>query len=347
VFLKFIFKKEKAMGIKEISDITGLSISTVSHALNGTRAVSQRSLKLVEDAAKKCNYRPNLAAQILKTNKSKIIALIIPSTEPENSTNVFYFEVLSGAQSKFEQLGYNMVISTYHDDNTQMSIGKIPMLEKYLVDGVLLVPPKYSQQSVDDILSSGLPLVVLDRRLEREDLSMVYTDNITIVTKAVRLLAESGKKNIAYLGGDPLFPTCIDRHKGYQDALSSLGVAYRSELVKTGLSYCIESGYQAAEELMASGADAFFVANSVLTMGVLKCFHHNNIEIPGQASIIGFDDYEWAEIVTPPITAIYQNAYQMGEEGANSLIDKIEKRGNENENRKVVLSAKLVFRQSH
>jgi len=129
--------------------------------------------------------------------------------------------------------------------------------------------------------------------------------------------------------------------------LASLGAAYRPELVKTGLSYCIEAGYQATGELIALGADAFFVANSVLTMGALKCFHHNNIEIPEQVSIIGFDDYEWAEIVTPPITAIYQNAYRMGEEGANSLIDKIEKKGNENKNRRVVLSAELVLRQSH
>ena len=101
------------MGLKEIARMNGLSITTVSHALNGTRAVSQKSMALIRDAVAKTGYRPNGAAQALKTQRTNMIALIIPSTEPNNSTNCFFFDVLGGVKQTLQEQGYDLIVSTY------------------------------------------------------------------------------------------------------------------------------------------------------------------------------------------------------------------------------------------
>ena len=333
------------MSIREIARMTGLSITTVSHAINGTRPVSEKSRRLVEEAIRRTGYRPNLAARALKTQKSNIIALIIPSTEPGNSTNCFFFDVLGGVKDTLQRRGYDLIVSTYSERRSDIRLDSVSVLKKSWIDGLLLVPN--SRHSRYDELLAGvdLPTVLLDRRLDGCDLPLVCCDNESAAEQAVGLLADSGRARIGYLGGALDLSTAYDRYAGYRRALETRGLPLDPGLVRLGLDYSIEAGREAARELVGQGADAVFAANSVLTMGLVKYLGGAGIAIPGRVAVVGFDDYDWTEIANPPITAVRQSAFAMGAKGAEMLIGLIE--GREPPERTVLLPAGLTLRESH
>ena len=191
------------MGLKEIARMTGLSITTVSHALNGTRAVSQKSMALIRDAVAKTGYRPNGAAQALKTQRTNMIALIIPSTEPNNSTNCFFFDVLGGVKQTLQEQGYDLIVSTYSENDPHFLLGGIPVLQKNWIDGVLFVPG--SRRRVECLTGVDVPVVLIDRRLDGVSLPFVGSDNEQAAVRAIELLAQTGGAS-AISGARSIFP---------------------------------------------------------------------------------------------------------------------------------------------
>lgn len=333
------------MSIKTIAQMTGLSITTVSHALNGTRAVSKHSKQLIEDAAQKIGYKPNLAAQMLKTNRSHIIALIIPSTEPNDSTNCFFFDVLNGAREQLHSNGYDLMVATYSEQESEKHLANLQLLEKRLVDGVLLVPFDRDPTSLNAIRSLGFPIVLVDRRVDGCNLPSVYSDNISGARKAVRLLAESGRKRIAFMCGNSEFSTSYDRQLGYLEEMKELGLPIDEDLIFLDLPYHLQTGRQVAEMLLQRDIDAIFSANNVLLMGMLQYLSEHNVAVPKDVSVIGFDDYDWMNITSSPITAPFQDPYRMGFEAARLMLETIE--GKNTESSKVVLPCELILRESH
>ena len=331
------------MGLKEIARMTGLSITTVSHALNGTRTVSQKSMALIRDAVAKTGYRPNGAAQALKTQRTNMIALIIPSTEPNNSTNCFFFDVLGGVKQTLQEQGYDLIVSTYSENDPHFLLGGIPVLQKNWIDGVLFVPG--SRRRAECLTGVDVPVVLIDRRLDGVSLPFVGSDNEQAAVRAIELLAQSGRRRIGYIGGTLDFSSAYDRYRGYQKALAALGLAHDFSLIAYELDYSLESARNAARSLVRYGADAIFAANSVLTMGVVQYLNEQGIRIPEQIALVGFDDYDWTQIVSPPITAVRQDARGMGALGARMLIELLA--GNTPDPAAVVLPSALAVRQSH
>lgn len=333
------------MSIKTIAQMTGLSITTVSHALNGTRTVSQHSKQLVEEAVKKIGYKPNLAAQMLKTNRSHIIALIIPSTEPNNSTNCFFFDVLNGAREQLHASGYDLMVATYSEQEGEKHLANLQVLEKRLVDGVLLVPFDRDAASLTEIRSLGIPIVLVDRRVENCSLPSVYSDNLEGARKVVHLLAQSGRKRIAFLCGNCEFSTSYDRHLGYLQGMRETGLPIDEHLIFINQPYQLDTGRDIAPMLLQNGIDAVFSANNVLLMGILQYFSEHGISVPHDVSVVGFDDYDWMNITPSPVTATFQNPYRMGCEAARLMLETLE--GKDTHNRRITLPCELVLRESH
>lgn len=333
------------MSIKTIAQMTGLSITTVSHAINGTRAVSQHSKQLVEEAVKKIGYKPNLAAQMLKTNRSHIIALIIPSTEPNNSTNCFFFDVLNGAREQLHASGYDLMVATYSERESEKHLANLQVLEKRLVDGVLLVPFDRNAASLAEIRSLGIPIVLVDRRVENCSLPSVYSDNLEGARKVVHLLAQGGRKRIAFLCGNCEFSTSYDRHLGFLQGMKEAGLPVDEDLIFINLPYQLQTGRDIAPTLLKSGIDAVFSANNVLLMGLLQYFSEHGVSVPRDVSVVGFDDYDWMDIASPPVTATFQDPYRMGCEAARLMLETLE--GKATHNRRITLPCELVLRESH
>lgn len=333
------------VSLKTIAQMTGLSITTVSHAINGTRTVSKRSKRLVEEAIRQTGYKPNLAAQMLKTNRSKIVALLIPATEPNNFTNSFFFDVLNGAREHLAANDYDLMIATYPELRLEKQLDNFQLLKKRLVDGILLVPPTRHLKVLEKICALNLPLVLLDRRVEGSKLPMVYSDNMEGACQAVHLLAQGGRKRIAFLGGNMEFSTTYDRYLGYCRGLQELSLPVEEKLVFKDLKYSVQEGEKVTEFLMQEKADAIFAANNVLLLGVLSYFKAHSIRSPEEVSVISYDDSDWMQVTNPTITATFQDPYRIGEEGAELLMRALS--GEDITGIKIVLPCELILRQSH
>lgn len=332
------------MSLKSIAESTGLSVATVSHVINGTRAVSERSRKLVQDAILQSGYKPNRAARMLKTQKSNTVALVIPSVKPGRSTNFFFMNVISGAKDALEAQGYDLIVSTYAEDSESEGRAEVSVLEKHWVDGMLIVPGDKQSKAVELVAAGGVPFVLIDRTVDNTACACVHSDNFTATCKAIRLFYESGKRRIGFIGGMVLYSTGYDRYQGYKKTLEELGLPFDESIVCYDVEYELDAARQAAARLVAQGADAIFTSNNVLTMGVLKYLGENNIDIPGRIGLIGYEDYEWMELFSPPITTIRQQSYAMGAVGAQMLLEQLSGKATVYEQ---VLEAPLIVRGSH
>ncbi len=339
------------MSIKKIADLTGLSVATVSHVINGTRGVSEKSRETVLAAIEKIGYRPNRAARMLKTQKSNTVALVIPSVKPGRSTNFFFMNVISGAKDALEAQGYDLIVSTYDEvDAKNPRVGsderaELAVTQKLWVDGLLLVPGDRQSRAVELATTVAIPFVLIDRTVEGADCASVFSDNYTATRRAIRLFHESGKRRIGFVGGMISYSTGLDRFRGYRDELEALGIDYDEKIVRHDVDYTLEAAKKAAYELQEQGVDAIFTSNNVLTMGVLKYLGDQGIKIPQQVGVIGYEDYEWMEIFSPPITTVRQQSYAMGAIAAEMLLEQFAKVACPCKHQ--VLEAPLIIRKSH
>lgn len=332
--------------LKQISKITGLSIATVSHVINGTRKVSDKSTELVMQAIKDTGYKPNYAARMLRTRKSDTIAMLIPEVKKQMSTNIFFMDALSGAKDFLQSVGLNLIIATYAEDNAdnKNDLKNLKVLQNQWIDGFLVVPNKKKTTLIKNIIKNDNPFVLLDRALPELKCSCVYNDAITVSAKVVKLLTDSGKKRIGYIGGSVNSFTGYDRMKGYKQGLTECGMVFDQSCVATAEKHTVAAGYNGMEKLLKNGVDAVYVANDVQAMGVLKYLQEKNIKVPEQMSVVGYENYEWMEILPKPLTTVCQQPYEMGRLGAEILYKKLEDPEYEEE---IVLQPEIILRNTH
>lgn len=331
------------MGIRKIAEMTGLSTATVSHVLNGTRKVSKASRDKVFSAADSIGYRPNIAARMLRTKKSRTIALIIPSDESNTNANYFYMDVIMGVRKKALETRYEVVVSTYdpHSDQ-EASLRSAQVLRQRWIDGVIIVPTSLNEAQLGTIRELELPFVLLDRRSDVH-FPCVASDNLTGVVEALGLFARCGKRRIGFIGGSGT-ATGRQRHAGYLEGMRRLGFAVDAGMVLLSGHYSLQNGTACAQALIDAKADAIFAADNVMMMGALRAIRANGLRIPEDVGLIGFDDFDWMENVSPPLTTIKQQTFRMGYAAAEMLIRKI---GGSEENETVLLDTVLVVRGSH
>lgn len=332
------------MSLKKISQITGLSIATVSHVINGTRQVSQQSREKVLEAVNEIGYKPNLAARMLRTQKSNTIALVTPGVEPKRSTNYFFMDVITGVRNKLMEVDYDLIVSTYGEPKGEKDLKALQVFKKQWVDGILIVPDRKNSEHIEQINSLEIPYVLIDRRIDGDRYSSVDSNNEKGAYEAVKLLADSGKKKIGFVGGRMLTSSGHGRFLGYKKAIYDIGLEYDENIQVFNDYFSIEKGIESAQKLLEHNVDGIFVADNLLTMGVFKYLMHNKINIPDKIGIVGYDDYDWMEMTSPPLTTVKQQAYQMGYIAAEILMRKLNGfEGNE----KIMLDTKLVVRESH
>lgn len=333
------------MSIKKIAEMAGLSTATVSHVLTGNRKVSDSSREKVLLAAREIGYRPNLAARMLRTQKSNTIAFVIPTDELNRNANFFYMDVLLGIRKKLSETDYYVIVSNYGASaESERSLRAVQILQKQWVDGILLVPSSRNPNQLTILKEMGVPFVLVDRRVDGSDFSCVDSDNKTGAFEAVTLLARSGKKKIGLIGGGLAVSSGARRYSGYKKAIRSCGFGYEDEYVILAKQYSIENGRLYARELLNRGVDGIFVSDNMLTMGAVLELNNLVIKIPEEIGIVGYDDFDWMDMITPPITTVKQKAYQMGYVAAEMIMRKL---NGMDVNEKVMLDTSIVMRKSH
>ncbi|MBB5323935.1 LacI family transcriptional regulator [Anoxybacillus tepidamans] len=310
--------------IKDIAKAAGVSITTVSRALNGYSDVNEKTRQKIIEIAKQLNYSPNTLARGLVMNKSKTIGLLVSGLTRESTKDNFTFEVLAGVNQYVSEVDYDMVLfsttSTKQREKTYTQLCR-----ERRVDGAILQGIRVDDPYLQEVVESNIPCVLIDIPIESETVGYVTTDNVLGAKKAVQHLISLGHRHIAMINGYEFAFVSEQRLKGFQEALFEAGLPFHEHLVANG-AFKEERAEQEAVRLLTQHPEitAFFCASDLMALGVMKAAKTLGKRIPEEIAIIGYDDIILASYTTPPLSTIAQNKFAMGYEAAKLLIEMLE-----------------------
>ncbi|MEA1964691.1 MAG: LacI family DNA-binding transcriptional regulator [Candidatus Aerophobetes bacterium] len=329
-----------AITIKDIARVAGVSIATVSTALNDRSGVGADTKLRVLAVAEKLGYEPNILARSLVTKKTHTIGLII-----SDISNPFFTRVVRGIEDVANENGFNLILCNT-DEEGQKEKAYLRILQGKQVDGLIIISTEKNSNHIKSLVENNIPLVLLDRKLEGLQVDSVVVDNVEGSRKATSHLIKLGHRKIGIIHGPETIMTGRDRLEGYKRALREHNLPLESKYIKEG-NFKQEGGYSRTLELLElkNPPSALFVTNNLMTMGAFKALKEERIRVPEEIALIGFDDMEWASLASPPLTAVSQPTYRLGTSAANLLLSRI-KAPAPQEVQEVVLEPKLVIRES-
>ncbi len=327
--------------LKDVARKANVSISTVSRVINKEPLVKARTRDRVEAAIAELNYLPNRVAQRLRSinMKNKLIGLVLPDIQ-----NPFYVDVVRGVEEAAYQQNFSVMIGNFDQDERKEKIF-LDILQSESIDGLIVAPSRGRDQHIKKVIENGYPVVCIDRGLVGTDVDVVKVNNEAGAFGAIDYLIGLGHKRIAHITGDPSIPTTRERIAGYERAMAKHDIDIDQELIRNS-----DSGYESGASLMQEliqlthRPTAVFTANNLLTLGALKTIHENELQIPDDISIIGFDDMYWSTSLNPPLTAVRQSGYDIGNKAAGLLVQKIAHP--ERSTSSVVMDTELIVRRS-
>jgi LacI family transcriptional regulator len=332
-------KNGKAASIYDVARVSGVSVFTVSAVVNKKSHVGKKLRDRVEAAIRELSYRPNLLARSLAKQKTLTIGMIVPDI-----ANPFFPMVVRGAEDAAQKHGYNLLLCN-SDDTQVKEESALELLLSKRVDGILLtkaacdVSPSLWQMMQE----MKVPVVLVMRTYPKISKDAVITDDYQGAYEAVCHLARAGRKRIGLIGGPMKVSNGKARWQGFHDALKSNGLTYNPSLVVEG-DYRVESGYRGGNLLLSHRPDGVYVANYLMTVGVLKAAEEMGLRCPEDFGLVSFDDYPWLGIFHPRLTTVELPKYQLGYEAAELLLDRIAGKGGPAVVRK--LSTELRVRES-
>jgi DNA-binding LacI/PurR family transcriptional regulator len=303
--------------IYDVARLAGVSTATVSRALNGTGAVAGDKRLAIEAAVEQLGYRPNTIARSLVTRSTQTIALLLPDI-----TNPFYAELVAGIHELTLERGYTMLLCTTDFDPEQeeryLRLLRAKHVDGALVDGLVL-PPERIARFVED----GFPIVCLDRDVESPAVPLVQVDNRMGARLATEHLLSLGHRRIAHIMGARA-RISEQRLLGYQGSLGDAGIAPDSALVALG-NFTEAGGHDAMTSLLAAVPDvtAVFAANDLSAMGAMSAIAAAGRSVPGDISIVGFDDVRLSRYTSPPLTTVRQPAGEIARHATELLLGMI------------------------
>jgi LacI family transcriptional regulator len=323
----------------DIAKRAGVAPITVSRVINNSGYVSQATRERVEVAVRELGYVPNTIARGLRSKRTHTLALVVTDI-----TNPYFTSMARGVEDVAGASNYT-VIYCNTDESEAKEEKYANMLAQRQVDGVLLVPSCGNVKTIQFLKSNDINVVVLDRRISGEDADIVYSDSKNGASRLTKLLIGLGHKRIAIIAGSRGVSTSEDRVIGYQQALSEAGLG-GNQLIYYG-AFNEQSGYQLANQAMKQTPTptAIFGGNNFVAMGAIKAIHNLNLDVPGDVSVVGFDDLPEFMFMKPFLTVARQPAYEMGRLAAELLLKRITGEMIE-EHREFVLPVEIVVRES-
>lgn len=301
----------------DVAKLAGVSTTTVSHVLNGTRSVSERTQRAVQDAVVVTGYVQNHLARSLVTASTRSIGLALSTR-----MNPYFGEVVEGIEAATVARGFTLLIADTHDDADQEH-RVVTALRQRRVDGLILAASAGATRLLDELAHRAVPVVLIDR-LPSERFDQVGVENEQPTAELVRHLAGHGHQRIAMVAGREGLTTSAERLAGYRRAVMECGGAVMSELVANGHSTS-EGGRDAVRRLLqlAVPPTAFIIANNAMTVGALRAIREAGKRVPEDVAVVAFDDVEWADLLYAPLTAIAQPTELMGTTAVDMLFARI------------------------
>ena len=309
--------------LKEIAKELGLSVMTVSRALNNRSNVDEKTRNRILQTARRLGYRPNYVAKSLVLNKTNTLGVVVPEI-----SHSFFPEVIRGIEEVAHQAGYQLIL-THSKENAERELEVLNTLEAKRVDGILI---SMAQSSTDlepykERIASGIPLVFFDRCAFGLGASCVsINDEQSAETITRHLIEGHGYQKIAHLAGPQKLSIGIQRMQGFKKAMQDNGLDISEDWLQVaGLNE--KGGLQAMRSLLALPDSqiprAIVAVNDPVAFGAMQAIYEEGLRIPEDIAITGFTDDIRAQLMPAPLTTVRQPAFQVGQTAAKKLLEHI------------------------
>jgi LacI family transcriptional regulator len=332
-----------AVTIKDIAKRVGLSVTTVSRALNDFDDVSVETKELIRRTAAEMGYVPNSLAQRFQKRKTDTIGLILPTFGPRFS-DPFFSELLAGIGNKAANQGYDLLVSTRAPGDEEL-LAYHQIVQGHRVDGLVVVRTRKNDERIEFLRSVQFPFVAFGRIEGKLDFPFVDEDGVSGFRMVAEHLINLGHRRIACIASPPDLMFSQYRLEGLSSRLQELSAPLDPDLVRVG-DLTQRSGYEQATELfnLLSPPTAIVAFNDLMAFGAMSAAQNRGLVVGSDISITGFDNTPMASHSHPPLTTVDQPIYQIGSMVCEMLIKCI--KGEELEQTQVLLQPELNIRES-
>lgn len=325
--------------IEDVAKEAGVSVATVSRVINRNGPVSSKSEEKVHLAITKLNYQPNVWGRRLRRQESRMILIFVPYI-----SNPFYASIVSGVEDIVRKQGYGTMLCITNGDKAREQ-EFIKQLYDGQADGAVMLCVDKHDRNIGR-LAKEVPIVQCCEYCVDGDIAHVSVNNFAAAKQVVDYLGSLGHQRIGFIGSVNHFVSSEDRRIGYEEGLKKLGfqpdkqyIAYADE------DYSFNSGVRAGQELLnlKERPTAIFCISDVLALGVIRAARNLGLEVPRDLSVVGFDDVEYATMLSPMLTTVSQPRYSLGRTSAQMLVSQIE---SGEPSAGIYLEHKLIVRES-
>jgi len=338
--------------LKVIAKELDVSVSTVSKALRDSKEIGEETKRKVKAFAKLYNYRPNNIALSLKNKKTKTLGVIIPEI-----VHHFFTTVISGIEHYANDKGYNVIVGL-SNESFKKEVINLEMLANGSIDGFIISVAKETLSFKDfhhlsETIDQGIPIVMFDRVIDDIECDKVIVDDVKTSAKAVQKLIDGGCKNIGIISTKDYVSVGRLRTEGYKNALNANHIEIqKSRILKIDDKFNSDDNIEFLEEQIYTNfeeneVDGLFAVNELYAITAMKVARQKGLTIPDDLQVIGFTDGVLSKHAFPPLTTISQHGFEMGEESAKLLIDRLENPNEDEEPFKtIVVKTDIIDRET-
>lgn len=329
--------------IKDIAGKLNLSFATVSLAMNDSSLVNRETARRVKQMARKMGYQPNAMARGLVLQRSAIIGIIVPDI-----SNPFFAALARGAEEAAVEQGFNLLICNT-EWRDELESRHLRLIQERKVDGLIIASVNRENRVLEELIAQNQPLVFASSSYPSADLHFVGVDSKQGGRLVGKHLTELGHRSIAFVGGRFNSESVLSRFSGFKAILKERRISYDDSLTCEG-DFSIESGYDNARLLIRDGlpVTAAFAADDLIAIGMLKACKEQEVRVPEEFSVVGYDDIFISALPGIELTTIFQEKRLMGRLATELLLDILagNKTPPEEEPRKILLQPKLIVRNT-
>ncbi len=313
--------------IRDVARVAGVSTATVSHVINNTRFVSEEVRARVLEAVEQCGYYPNAHARSLASGRSHVLGLVV-----SDISNPFFPELIKSIETAAFERGYNVILLNTNYD-PERAAEYVRRLSELKTAGVALMTSELDSELFQEITRRQVSVVFDSTDLAGERMSNICVDYAAGINEAVRHLVSLGHRRIAHIAGASRIPSGVIRRDAFLDFMKRHLPDEPAPAVYEG-DFRLDGGRRAASEILAGKElpTAVIAANDMMALGAMREFRKAGLSIPGDISVVGFDDIAFAALAEPPLTTVCSPRVEIGRrvvEALVTLIERPEQRGTE------------------
>ena len=307
------------VSIKDVAKKAGVSISTVSKALNDKSSVSSSTIERIKQTAEDMGYVPNSRARVFATKETKQIVFIADIPKDTAFYNPHVFEIIMGLQHSVSKRGYSLIVESVEKKEALEYISSL--YKKNMADALVVHASIITKRLESLIVKSNLPHLIIGQPDYQSTLSWIDTDNTLSGAIAIRHLLKKDYYPVAFVGGKADDMISLHRFEGAERELKQNNLNFEDQYVLSSSS-TIVSGMNAAKKIlkMEKPPRSVLCANSVIAFGMMQELRNQKIKVPKDVAVMTFDRYPFSDFTEPRVTSVDMNMYEIGEEAGSILI---------------------------